>query len=243
MRVRIRYKRTGDEDNPYMVSISDLMSGLLVVFILATIVLVLQLTIIKRKALSELSDLQEAERTRIAVLHEIKKELADRSIIVEINENESIIHIDENTLSFQSNSDQLPQSEQAQRTVATIGEVLNNVITREDRLQQLNTIFIEGHTDSKFTTREKGNWRLSTFRAISVWQFWNERLNLPIPFSEMKNSGGQALFSVSGYAETRRVNTDESTDQLRRKNRRIDIRITVRNPTVKDYKDVLKKAF
>jgi hypothetical protein len=49
---------------------------------------------------------------------------------------------------------------------------------------------------------------------------------------------GQKLFSVSGYASTRRVNTMEATPEDKAQNRRIDIRFTVKRPSIENYEAI-----
>ena len=53
--------------------------------------------------------------------------------------------------------------------------------------------------------------------------------------NELQNFNGQLLFSVSGYADTRRVDLIEETEEQRARNRRIDIRFTVKKPKLEDY--------
>jgi len=59
---------------------------------------------------------------------------------------------------------------------------------------------------------------------------------------DLKNGYGNVLFSVSGYAATRRVNEIEETPEERRSNRRIDIRFTVKRPELADFEEVSKRA-
>ena len=40
---------------------------------------------------------------------------------------------------------------------------------------------------------------------------------------------------MSGYADTRRVDLIEETEEQRARNRRIDIRFTVKKPKLEDY--------
>ena len=89
----------------------------------------------------------------------------------------------------------------------------------------VDTIFIEGHTDSDRYSGLRGNWGLSTFRAIEFWEnFKPENAGF---FENYTNSRKQKMFSVSGYGETRAVvpNSDEINKS---KNRRIDIKFIPR---------------
>lgn len=229
-----------DEENPYWISFSDLMSALLVIFILAAVALIIELTQRTQDIDAGIEELKKAEQARQDILNEVREELAKQNIKVEIADNETVIRIPEETLSFKSGEDQIP--EDMVYSVKSIGAVLHTAIMKNDRFNYLDTVFVEGHTDSvpikfgKYWT--KGNWGLSADRAITVWKLWSEELALEPNLNELLNHSEEKLFSVSGYAATRRVELDESTPELRAKNRRIDIRFTVKRPSIEDLEKI-----
>ena len=276
-----------DEENPYWVSFSDLMSGLLVIFILASVALIIQITeekvkfeqemIEKREELKreqdlakilqvkvskleeelrleklkiqkDIDELKNAERARYEILQEVKQQLAQQNIAVDIVDNDTVLRIPETTLTFWPNSYELPSSPKLQKAVAAIGVALHEAVLKPfslaegniKRFEYLDTVFIEGHTDSRPTSRVKGNWGLSAFRSISLWELWQETLNTTPAFNKMENSKGQKLFSVSGYASSRRLQLEEETTEQRRANRRIDIRFTVKRPTIADLEEIVR---
>tara|TARA_R110000824_G_scaffold246390_1_gene435479 strand:- start:4275 stop:5033 length:759 start_codon:yes stop_codon:yes gene_type:complete len=242
--------RNVDEENPYWISFSDLMSALLVVFILAAVALIIELTQKQEQFDQDIQTLRNAEQARRDILYEIRDELAKQNVTVFIVDNDTILRIPESTLSFDSNMDEIPNDPEVVNAVRLIGEVLHEAIhqpfNRSDqqlkRFEYLDTVFIEGHTDSLLSNRAKGNWGLSTFRAISLWEFWNESLDVYPPLGDLKNGYDSTLFSVSGYAATRRVNEKEVTSVDRRSNRRIDIRFTVKRPELADFEEVSRRA-
>jgi len=229
-----------DEENPYWISFSDLMSALLVIFILAAVALIIELTQRTQDIDAGIEELKKAEQARQDILNEVREELAKQNIKVEIADNETVIRIPEETLSFKSGDDQIP--EDMVESVKSIGAVLHSAVMKNDRFTYLDTVFVEGHTDSvpikfgKYWT--KGNWGLSADRAITVWKLWSEELVLEPSLNELLNHSEENLFSVSGYAATRRVELDESTLELRAKNRRIDIRFTVKRPSIEDLEKI-----
>uniref|UniRef100_UPI004047C151 OmpA/MotB family protein n=1 Tax=Shewanella baltica TaxID=62322 RepID=UPI004047C151 len=236
-RLSSRRNSNVDEENPYWMSFSDLMSALLVIFILATVALIIELTQKSEKIDASIQELQRAEEARRNILLDIKEDLAKQNIIVEIVENDTVLRIPESTLSFKSAKDTLPEDEKTQTEVAAIGDALHKAITKEERWKYLDTVFVEGHTDSvNIWYRGKGNWGLSTDRAVSIWKLWQEKNSLLPKLNELKNFNGQLLFSVSGYADTRRVDLVEKSEDQRARNRRIDIRFTVKKPKLEDYK-------
>ena len=84
-----------------------------------------------------------------------------------------------------------------------------------------------------------GNWGLSTFRAVSVWDYWLEKLPEDVQLSTLVNHSDQPLFSVSGYGETRPIQIEQATRLQRKKNRRIDIRFTIKKPIREDFERLL----
>ncbi|ABK50004.1 chemotaxis protein MotB-related protein [Shewanella sp. ANA-3] len=225
-----------DEENPYWMSFSDLMSGLLVIFILAAVALIIELTQKSEQIDASIEELKKAEEARRNILIDIKEELAKQNIHVEIVENDTVLRIPESTLSFESGKDTLPENTTVKNEVRLIGIALHKAITTNERWKYLDTVFVEGHTDSNgIWYRGKGNWGLSTDRAVSIWKLWQTEINVAPKLSVLTNYNGQLLFSVSGYADTRRVDLQETTEEQRARNRRIDIRFTVKKPKIEDY--------
>lgn len=217
------------------------MSALLVVFILAVVVLVLQLAERQRELDAQqdrfndqIVTLQEAEVVRKDMLEEIQTELADRGIHVLITENNSVLSIPSENLGFAAASYEI--DEDYEDIAGTIGSVISAAVQTDDRLTYLDTVFVEGHTDNiAFGGLEgAGNWGLSTFRAIALWTLWEDRLPADLQPGRLTNSDGQLLFSVSGYGETRPVQAQQTTDEARAQNRRIDLRFTIVRPSVDD---------
>jgi flagellar motor protein MotB len=232
-----------DEENPYWMSFSDLMSGLLIIFILAAVALIIELTQKTDNVDKTIKELVQAEKVRRSIIINIQEELAKQNIRVEIVDSHTIIRIPESTLSFESGQDKLPDDEIVQKSVRAIGLALHSAIQTNERFKYLDTVFIEGHTDSVgIGYRGKGNWGLSADRAISIWKVWQDELDLSPRLDDFKNGYGQNLFSVSGYAATRRVDEVEETDEQKAKNRRIDLRFTVKKPSSVDWGKVINDA-
>lgn len=227
-----------DEENPYWMSFSDIMSALMVIFVLASVVLILQLMERQREFDAQLAQLARAEQVRRTIIEEAAEELQERGIQVQIGENHTVLRIPNEILGFDAGAYEIES--RYQETALEIGEVLGEVIRRGERAQYLDTVFVEGHTDNRPFNRPeiKGNWGLSTFRAISLWQFWSSRLSPGRRLDELTNAVGDPMFSVSGYAETRPVVEKQVSDADFDANRRIDIRFTIRRPTTEDYQGV-----
>jgi len=248
-----------DEENPYWVSFSDIMAGLLVIFILAVVILILEIMEQKAKLDFALEELAKANEVRQLIIQEISDELNSEGIPVIISDNQTILRIPEDVLSFESGEFDLPEDDARRNIASTIGRIVVERIAFEDRWKYLDTVFIEGHTDRIFydNPQIKGNWGLSAFRAISLWEYWIETLPEGQRPDKLLNHHNEKLFSVSGYAESRPVsctNADANIDnplicpggrlendqQSLRINRRIDIRFTVKVPSEEVYISVQK---
>ena len=245
---RKQNSRRGDEENPYWISFSDLMSALLLVFVLAVVALVLQLNQ-KQASLDEqqsrfsdqIETLQKAESVRKNMVLDIQKTLESKGLEVSVNEDGSVISIPSERLGFEASSYRI---EDSHRQVArAIGVAVSEALRDEKRAQYFDTVFVEGHTDNRsFDGLEgTGNWGLSTFRAISLWNLWEEDLPAGNHLGRLKNANGDPLFSVSGYGETRPISINQTSERERSINRRIDLRFTIVHPNVQDLLDLEDK--
>jgi flagellar motor protein MotB len=233
-----RHPRSSDEDNPYWISFSDIMAGLLVIFILACVLLIIKLSTMEERVNEAIKEIQNANQIRATMLVEIFEQLAKQGIIVEISENFSVLRIPDERLYFDSLCYKIPDNKK--KLLADIGFALYEAIIKNHRHVYIDTVFIEGHTDSrKALSLEMGNWGLSSYRAIAVWKFWSEQLEIGPALKALKNSYGKPLFSVSGYAETRPLVKNDNTVQKQRKNRRIDLRFSMKKPIISEYESVL----
>jgi flagellar motor protein MotB len=222
------------------ISFSDLMTALLTVFMLAAAALVFSLTQ-EQDALSDakaeaeaaqarnatfdsmLTSLGTSEHARAQMVTEIRDALAARGIAVEVDPALSVVRVPVDLLGFDSGSADIRPENEANALV--IGEVIAQELLEGDRYQQLDTVFIEGHTDDvPMDGLFGGNWGLSANRAISLWRLWDDRL--PTDLGSLVGHSDERLISVSGYADTRPVSVTQVSDGDRAANRRIDIRFT-----------------
>lgn len=248
----------GAEDSVW-ISFSDLLTALVAVFMLAAVALVFSLTQEQDALAQARQDIEEAtaaaaeararsdrfdavlhslgtgEQARVEMVAEVRDALAARGIEVEVDQASAVVHVPVDLLGFESGSSDI-RPEHAPAALA-IGEVVAEVLLREERYQLLDTVFIEGHTDDvPMAGLHGGNWGLSANRAISLWRLWDDRLTTDV--GGMTGFTGERLFSVSGYAETRPVSVAQTTDDERAANRRIDIRFTEHRLSQEEIRDV-----
>lgn len=225
-----------NNQSSFWISYADVLSSLLIIILFITVYVVYELMTTKRMVVENLDDITQAEIVRKEVLEEIQDTLEKEGITVEVADNYSVLRIPETTLSFESNQYVIPEA--MENNLGRIGEVLMNELTFDNRSHYFDTIFIEGHTDIRPSRRELGNWGLSTFRAISVWNYWVE--DVSPAFEQLSNQSGLKLFSVSGYGESRPSTAIQVSEEDYMRNRRIDIRFTLRKPSSVEYQNILE---
>ena len=255
-------KKSGEGENPFLLTFSDFMASLLAIFILVLIVTLIELekkkddlrrredeiSVAKDDLLKSLEDIQSVqdsiasslqgvshrERALAGMLEGIQKELKERGIEVVLAENGTVLRIHEQQLQFALGKYDIPPAQAGPAN--TIGRALLEALSKSENQTLLDTVFVEGHTDSVPNSREMGNWGLSTYRAISLWNFWTDN---PGELSALKalrtapadpKIAAKPLISVSGYADTRSthglLDGQELKDE-RSEDRRIDIRFTL----------------
>jgi flagellar motor protein MotB len=135
-------------------------------------------------------------------------------------------------LLFDKGSSEIPL--ESQQTASIIGESLLKALSDAENKRLIDTVFVEGHTDSIPNSRPKGNWGLSAERAISLWQFWTENPGKLASLKGLRSISEQGdekpMISVSGYADTRSTYSKIPLSALpndRPDDRRIEIRFTL----------------
>lgn len=235
-----------DEGAGYLVSISDLMSGLLFIFIITLMAFVYNFQQAENKAEAEQALLRQrnemldnTRRMQSQLLQSIKEELAKRGIQVVVVHNQGVLRLSEDAIRFRSGSDALDVREQAK--LGQIADVLAEVLPcytalppeglscAEETVGKLESVFIEGHTDNQPVARGfkfSDNWELSARRAIAAYRV----LETVAPsLIALRNPDGDPLFSVSGYGAGRPVN-EHVAPTPDAENRRIDLRFIMVSP-------------
>jgi flagellar motor protein MotB len=255
-------KISGEGENPFLLTFSDFMASLLAIFILVLIVTLIELdkkkddlrrqedaiSVARDELLTSLEDIQRVqdgiasslegvshrEHALAGMLIDIQKELRESGIEVILAENGTVLRIPEKQLQFALGQYDIPPAHEGPAN--TIGRALLKALSIPENRTLLDTVFIEGHTDSVPNSREMGNWGLSTYRAISLWNFWTDK---PGQLSALKtlrtapadqNVDAKPLISVSGYADTRSTHgllDGQALKNERSEDRRIDIRFTL----------------
>lgn len=206
----------------FSLSISDLMAGLMSIFILTICYFILNFSQVT-------SQLTQNDIKRAELLESIHEELESNGVKVIIDEEHGILRIPEGVMFDVGRAD---IKAEGRTTIIKLGQALDKTLISDRFKGSVETIFIEGHTDNVPISNGvfPSNWDLSTKRAINTWLLMG---GATPSLQQLKNNKGQMIFSCSGYADTRPI-ADNKNAGGRQENRRIDIRFTMSPPTDED---------
>lgn len=238
------YNAHGIEEESYFVSMTDLMVGMLFVFIIMLMAFALNLREQEDKFDQTTSELTQANETRKEMLEDIKKSLEQRGVKVIVDPENGVLRLPEELLFPRGEYELTARGHNALDQLANVLELIlpcyaNSAIIpsscQRAHKGRLEALFIEGHTDdkpiaSRMANGVANNWELSTERAIATF---NALIAQEPMLETLANDNHLKLLGVSGYAQFRPVRTD-GTEEARAANRRIDLRFLMATPTSKD---------
>jgi len=237
-----------ESEESYFVSMTDIMVGLLFIFIIMLMAFGLMLKIavkdteqtrdnvreVVRQSRDEVKQIRDVDGFRAKMLEDIEVRLRKKGIHVIVREENGVLQLPDEILFDKAESKLNARGIRAMRFLA---EALDVVLPCYANLAKgkghtrcpagivsdlrLEAIFVEGHTDSDGS--QDYNWSLSVNRAINTYRALEEHSSVA---THLKNDLGQFLFSVAGYGENRPV-VRELTEQNKRQNRRIDLRFVM----------------
>lgn len=232
MRARVKKIRSGERVN-YLASVSDLMSGLLFVFILALTVAIIQTKHSAQEAKEAAMQMESIQArlknvearlvgTREAtgnLLDRLQKELVKENVMVEIDPARSVLRIPENAVSFEVGRSDLNE-ENAER-IRMIGRVLADKLlcyqknvpeTMRERCAKenpfghtLDAIFIEGHTDNLAYRGDETGRRNRYLSTARSNAVYGIMVVENDALENLTNPNGESLFSLSGYGSERPI--------------------------------------
>jgi chemotaxis protein MotB len=230
--------RDGNEGGNYFASMTDLMLGLLFIFIIMLMSFALNLREAEQKMASATRELTEADLARREMLRDIEKALQG-SLPVTVDEENGTLQLGNDVLFPKGSADAYPD---ALPKLRMLGEALDLVLPcyavpagdgpaeqcAEKRKGRLEAVYVEGHTDATpiRTARFPSNWDLSAARASETFN----RLVESYPgLGQLRNDRNERLIGVSGYGEYRPVDESGSEEGMK-KNRRIELRFIMVSP-------------
>lgn len=238
----------GSDDGHYYISISDLMTSLLFIFIL--ILSYVMLSFVKKEDVltNKIKIIEQNIEHRGELLQSLKNELTSKEISIEIDKENGNMRLKSDLL-FKSGSADI--SDEGKRQISEIARLFMVKMIEPKYKLAIDTIFIEGHTDStpikskyirKWTNKE-----LSAQRAINTYT--EMILATDDKINNLKNVKDKRMLSYSGYADNRQLCNEEEKlsngankkeiKDCRGKNRRIEFYFTVNTPNIKKMKEHL----
>ncbi len=238
----------GSEDS-YYVSITDMLVGLIFLFIIMLMYFATQLREVT-------TDITTAEQTRTNLVRQVADYMFKRKIDVTVDEAAGVIRFPSEALFKQGSDTPLPQGD---LTLSTLAEALaiylpcysfsvrppGNGCT--PTTHHVDSVLIEGHTDSQSLSKPRtsanqtvrpirDNWELSTARAASVYRRivaakpeLNELFNAPAS-APIGAPTPHRLFGIAGYADQRPLLEAAKDPENPALNRRVEIRFVMALP-------------
>lgn len=225
---------TGD----YFASMTDLMLGLLFVFIIMLVGFALNLHNAERRLASSAHSASDAELARREMLHDVARILKG-TLPVTIDEENGTLELGGDILFPQGSAAAYPA---AVPKLHLLAHALDLVLPcyalvpaapapaqcRGKHKGRLDAVYIEGHADAVpiDTVRFPNNWALSAARASETY---HQLVHAYPALARLENDHRERLIGVSGYGATRPID-DSSSPAARRLNRRIELRFIMAAP-------------
>lgn len=224
--------RTREEES-YFVSMTDMMVGLLFVFLIMLMYFALQYK-------DNAQELLTADATRTTILEQLKQSLKREGVEVEIDTETGVLRLPDDVL---FNRGEAKPKEEGVAALTKLAHALERTIPcyafdpEASRPADcppgghtIELLYVEGHTDSVpiFRPPIRDNWDLSTERAKNTRQYLSgiapilDRLR-SAPIAEAASA---PILSHVGQADSRPIPRAATPDQ----NRRIDLRIIMAKP-------------
>ena len=226
-------------DDSYLASLSDLMVGMLFIFIIMLMAFALSYTSATNAANSQSAALKclltRNQQKLTDLLSQISTNFNEQlgsDTRIQVDESKNVLRMEDSVLFDKGKSELRDAGKDA---VHGLADILSRVLPESRSI--IEGIYVEGHTDND-PVIGGSNWKLSTDRAITTFQ---ELINAHDDLGKMLNADRQEIFGVSGYGEQRPV-AENTTEVEKQKNRRIDMRFTLRVPTTGEVQKAMFEA-
>lgn len=230
-------RRPPEEGESYFMSMTDMMVGLLLIFIILLAYFALNLQ-------SKTEELTGANRTRAAILNNLQKSLKDKGLQVEIDTQTGVLRLPDDVL-FDKARWELNEKGQAaiSKVASAMVEILPcytvSDLCKEERSPHLiDAVFVEGHTDSDAMYGTMNNYGLSVRRAEATFNVLKKKQSA---LNDLRNSGGARILGLSGYGPDRPIAQGDS-EEAKKRNRRIDLRFLMTTPGEGLDPDILRSG-
>lgn len=223
-------RKPQEESESYFISMTDLMVGLVLIFIILLAYFALNLQ-------ARTAELTGANQARAEILEDLAEALREEGLEVTIDIETGVLRLPDDVL-FRSGQFTLTQEGEAavQKVADAMAEILpcyteGAQCEGEPSPYRIDAIFVEGHTDTDNMSGGMDNYDLSVMRAANTFRalkqanpIVDQMRNLPIT-----SHGSAKILSLSGYGPDRLVDPGDS-EAAKARNRRIDLRFLMMSP-------------
>jgi chemotaxis protein MotB len=240
---RVRLRVAGESSSEsYLESLSDLLVGLLFIFIIILMSFALNFRIAQDATKSTERNLSDAAQLRSNLLESMKASLLRQHIPIFIDKRNGVLRLPQSLLFAEGSADISDQGNTALGILAhRLDSILPCYALGNERRHAcpseshpiIDALFIEGHTDDIpiSTDQFRDNWDLSAARSRSTY---DALLKAAPHLTTIMNENHQPLLSISAYGDTRPVEGYKTQQETRRNSRRIDLRFVIAAPNVDD---------
>jgi flagellar motor protein MotB len=252
---------TESEGEGYFASVSDLMVGVLFVFLLMLTILALNFrddsaklkaledaNFVLRTKLSEAAkelkkELSDREAARAGLLQRLATKLQDSGIKFTLDQASGVLRLSDSVPFATGRSD---LTDETRRTLMVLGRVLGEVLPcfatgmerhecHTDDVPILETVLVEGHTDSQpypNLSAQQSEQENDRLSAERALTVFTELRQRQPSLDELRNPSGQPLLGISGYGQRRPLPPSDGTQEAElTRNRRIDMRFVLASRT------------
>jgi chemotaxis protein MotB len=223
-------RKPQEESESYFISMTDLMVGLVLIFIILLAYFALNLQ-------ARTAELTGANLARAEILKSMEKALKDQGLEVTIDIETGVLRLPDDVLFDSGRYNLTPRGEVAVGKVADAMAAILPCYTEGAKCNgqrsphRVDAILVEGHTDKDAMSGGIDNYDLSVMRAANTFRALKS--GDPV-VDQMRNlptgaPGSAKILSLSGYGPDRSVDPGDSPEAKAR-NRRIDLRFLMMSP-------------
>ena len=225
-----RRRRVPEESESYFISMTDLMVGLVLIFIILLAYFALNLQ-------ARTAELTGANNARAEVLQDLQKALKDKGLPVNIDIETGVLRLPDEVL-FESGQFRL--TSQGETAVAKVASAMSEILpcytegatcTSQRSPHRIDAIFVEGHTDQDRMSGGLDNYDLAVMRAANTFRALKDSSGTVDIMRNLPEGrpGSAKILSLSGYGPDRLVDGGD-TQTAKARNRRIDLRFLMMSP-------------
>jgi flagellar motor protein MotB len=214
---------------------TDMMVGLVFVLIVMLVYFAMQF----HRTTVELTD---SKTRRTELLHRLQARLHAENLDVSVDADAGVLRLPEAVLFAKGSAEVTPAGQAA---LAKVGAALQaelpcyttpGTLPASCPATGLESVLIEGHSDSDPIASGRDNWNLSTDRAVNTYRslIASSPMLEAVKDARAKPNDPQPVLGVSGYGPTRPL-VAETSEAAKARNRRIDIRFLMATPDAADH--------